>query len=391
MGFEFDRHSRRLWRCAAACPMRTRSMNSSAVIGSSPITGMGLLRSRSSSLNRRTYSVARAPWLRSKAITWPDERSAFSSAARAFPSWNAVASNGGNCSSSTILRTRSMRKSCDRAMCAPTAAAVHPSTSQLRFKASGGAPAMSSITAWIVISQRSAKTSARLPIRKLLARTAGGRLSLGLLTCQPQRRQRADHRAAIDRKDGSIRVDLLLGLVSQLTRQRGAGDALLRDIDLLGQPERDEDEDGAEEEGELIAKALPERSPDDRHHDGGQVRQRNPHRQARRQVLGSADLAQIGGRTDREEEEEVVAEIGQVEQPDVLRKRETEEDEQVQGIADRQHPLLAIAIDELADPTACLPVDDRGDDQQQSQSERVDRSEERRVGKECRSRWSPYH
>src|SRR2546430_10309229 len=24
-------------------------------------------------------------------------------------------------------------------------------------------------------------------------------------------------------------------------------------------------------------------------------------------------------------------------------------------------------------------------------SERVDRSEERRVGKECRSRWSPYH
>ena len=60
-GSGFDRHCRRLWRCASACPMRTRSMNCSAVVGSSPITGMGLLRSRSSSLNPRTYSVARAP------------------------------------------------------------------------------------------------------------------------------------------------------------------------------------------------------------------------------------------------------------------------------------------------------------------------------------------
>ena len=30
-------------------------------------------------------------------------------------------------------------------------------------------------------------------------------------------------------------------------------------------------------------------------------------------------------------------------------------------------------------------------DNSRRQSEQIDRSEERRVGKECRSRWSPYH
>ena len=41
-------------------------------------------------------------------------------------------------------------------------------------------------------------------------------LFLAILTCQPNRRQRADHRSTIDRKERSVRVDLLLGLVSQL-------------------------------------------------------------------------------------------------------------------------------------------------------------------------------
>src|SRR5829696_2060492 len=248
-------------------------------------------------------------------------------------------------------------------MWAATAAAVHPSASQLRCKVSGAAPAIRSTTAWIAVSQRSPRALARLLMRKLLPQR--GPLSLSILTRQPKRRQRPHHRPTIDGKYLGICVDFLLGLMSQLGWQRSAGDALLRDIDLLCQPERDEDEDGAEEEGELIAKPLPERGPDDRHHYGGHVGQRDAHGQAWRQVLGSTDLAEIGRGADREEEEEVVAEIGEIEQPDVLREREAEENEQMHAIAKSQHPLFAVVIDELADPTACLPVDHRGDNQEQ--------------------------
>src|SRR5256885_10874357 len=35
--------------------------------------------------------------------------------------------------------------------------------------------------------------------------------------------------------------------------------------------------------------------------------------------------------------------------------------------------------------------DEQGDDFAQGMAELLERSEERRVGKECRSRWSPYH
>ena len=41
--------------------------------------------------------------------------------------------------------------------------------------------------------------------------------------------------------------------------------------------------------------------------------------------------------------------------------------------------------------SAALPIDVFGENHVQELCANFDRSEERRVGKECRSRWSPYH
>src|SRR5256885_8595363 len=49
--------------------------------------------------------------------------------------------------------------------------------------------------------------------------------------------------------------------------------------------------------------------------------------------------------------------------------------------------------EEQSNSPACgnLGLHGLGDNQSQQQQKREVRSEERRVGKECRSRWSPYH
>ena len=56
-------------------------------------------------------------------------------------------------------------------------------------------------------------------------------------------------------------------------------------------------------------------------------------------------------------------------------------------------PLVSVVIEgynEVALATSISEVLD-GLARQDYPLERVERSEERRVGKECRSRWSPYH
>src|SRR6266496_1719774 len=45
----------------------------------------------------------------------------------------------------------------------------------------------------------------------------------------------------------------------------------------------------------------------------------------------------------------------------------------------------------LARPDDAVLSEEAADDRRRLQADRVWRSEERRVGKECRSRWSPYH
>ena len=47
------------------------------------------------------------------------------------------------------------------------------------------------------------------------------------------------------------------------------------------------------------------------------------------------------------------------------------------------------AIDKA--PVDPKPVDFTADESEELRKKYFDRSEERRVGKECRSRWSPYH
>src|SRR3712207_9387887 len=55
--------------------------------------------------------------------------------------------------------------------------------------------------------------------------------------------------------------------------------------------------------------------------------------------------------------------------------------------------LVAPSGDRLADQLLVVPVavDVGGVEEGHAEVERTVRSEERRVGKECRSRWSPYH
>src|SRR2546428_9088189 len=74
------------------------------------------------------------------------------------------------------------------------------------------------------------------------------------------------------------------------------------------------------------------------------------------------------------------------------------------GLPPRQREARARRAQHLPQAPAVRPVaaDERGADalvarlepcgrREQSASQRSERSEERRVGKECRSRWSPYH
>ena len=65
--------------------------------------------------------------------------------------------------------------------------------------------------------------------------------------------------------------------------------------------------------------------------------------------------------------------------------------------------VLAVDFDPQANLTTCFGTDGTGvtigdlmmavleDEDLPDKSEYIKRSEERRVGKECRSRWSPYH
>ena len=52
------------------------------------------------------------------------------------------------------------------------------------------------------------------------------------------------------------------------------------------------------------------------------------------------------------------------------------------------HPTFGMVFDADAMATALLVL---GPDDGPALANELDRSEERRVGKECRSRWSPYH
>ena len=53
--------------------------------------------------------------------------------------------------------------------------------------------------------------------------------------------------------------------------------------------------------------------------------------------------------------------------------------------------LMALALCLTLLPTAALAEETEGTAQTPPAVEESTRSEERRVGKECRSRWSPYH
>ena len=62
------------------------------------------------------------------------------------------------------------------------------------------------------------------------------------------------------------------------------------------------------------------------------------------------------------------------------------------GTAGHINPALAIAgALKAADPAAEIHFAGRREDMEYGRVTRAGRSEERRVGKECRSRWSPYH
>ena len=52
---------------------------------------------------------------------------------------------------------------------------------------------------------------------------------------------------------------------------------------------------------------------------------------------------------------------------------------------------LARSVGDQPDMTVVAAIADASDALDVVLKERPDRSEERRVGKECRSRWSPYH
>src|SRR3712207_9253436 len=55
-------------------------------------------------------------------------------------------------------------------------------------------------------------------------------------------------------------------------------------------------------------------------------------------------------------------------------------------VADQRRTVFALARAERA-----IVLTARGAEQHRSGTDTAQRSEERRVGKECRSRWSPYH
>ena len=55
----------------------------------------------------------------------------------------------------------------------------------------------------------------------------------------------------------------------------------------------------------------------------------------------------------------------------------------------RSKELVKIGFDGLS--YGARPVDENGNFLQEILQITAERSEERRVGKECRSRWSPYH
>nr|WP_143163442.1 hypothetical protein [Enterococcus faecium] len=55
-------------------------------------------------------------------------------------------------------------------------------------------------------------------------------------------------------------------------------------------------------------------------------------------------------------------------------------------------PICKIVIPDYMDVYDFTPIQYPADDQNSEwKTTHFDRSEERRVGKECRSRWSPYH
>src|SRR5215211_2055449 len=152
------------------------------------------------------------------------------------------------------------RRASHRSRASSTARA--PAASRLRRR-ERGAPASSRRGRCVPAAGESVPGSERGDLRRqgpALPRRASWSPSSGagpvVLVGQRERRLGADHRSATEGKQLSIRGDFLLSLVTHLGWQRGTGDALLRDVDLLRQPEGDEDEDGAKEKGKLIAKPL---------------------------------------------------------------------------------------------------------------------------------------
>ena len=59
--------------------------------------------------------------------------------------------------------------------------------------------------------------------------------------------------------------------------------------------------------------------------------------------------------------------------------------------AEARADALSVKVDELYKKLSCLRDENNGLTTQNAVLKILKRSEERRVGKECRSRWSPYH
>ena len=67
------------------------------------------------------------------------------------------------------------------------------------------------------------------------------------------------------------------------------------------QEDRQEDEDRAKQERELIAKSIPQRRAENWDHDRRKVRERDPHRQTWGEIFAPTNFADVGCRPNREE------------------------------------------------------------------------------------------
>ena len=59
--------------------------------------------------------------------------------------------------------------------------------------------------------------------------------------------------------------------------------------------------------------------------------------------------------------------------------------------SDVPHSIFPLSVDGLGEVRIAVHAEEAEEAQRIIEAHRTERSEERRVGKECRSRWSPYH